>query len=221
MIIKSLYNTLNHTISNNNENFKQINSSIISFDASIKNLTESVKSELITNSINLQYEELYSLIILYISNLEYQQNILTNIIDFTLLGKLHYFLVSPEQMTNIIDSISKNIPKHVTLPISLSKSNLISLYKIIKLSAIVINNEIIFEINIPLVNIQTFKIYKLTTIPVKQKNDVYLHTMLRKNLIIIDNKQEYYIALVHTNFSTNALTYRKNNTYVTQNQFST
>lgn len=134
---------------------------------------------------------MFSTTILSITQLQYQLHIITDIIQETRHGKLHPYLIPPDQLENEIRKLSNYIPNQLILPISLKKIDYNLLYQLCKLSAVVLNNIIIFEIKIPLLEINHFEIFKIIPLP-KFIKDTYIVPSIDSEFILLDKSEDKY-----------------------------
>lgn len=192
-ILKSNMELLNHTVYIAKENFEKISETFDCFRNTVANLTEYTKIQLkVTESLN----ELITLAMLHAKKIEYQQDKLLSILLYAEQGKLHPYLISPKQLQQQILQISQVIPRNLFL-----SSRLHSFYQISNFNAILTqNNILVFQIKIPLLKINNFKVYKLIPIPIKQKDNTFTIYDIHNELIIIDS-----LADQHTLFQVETL----------------
>lgn len=179
-------------IKNENEIDVRNQNSFSELDKQIQHL----KNQVNENSDNFdkiqKFESVFHMTILCITSLEYEQNILTNILDSAMRGQVHYLLVNPNQMKQIISNIMET--KHFALPLPTNHVDIVSFYKHLEVSVCFSNGSLLFEVNLPLINIKSQKLIKLTPIPIKTRNNEYIYIHINKNILIMDNdKQQYSI----------------------------
>lgn len=187
-ILKSSMEMLNHTVYITKENFEKISETFDSLRNTVSNITEYTSIQLrVTDSLN----ELITLAMLHAKKIEYQQDKLLNILLYAEQGKLHPYLISPKQLQQQISQISQVIPRNLFLT-----SRLHSFYQISNFNAILTkNNILVFQIKVPLLKINNYKVYKLIPIPIKQIDNTFSIYDIHNELIIIDSQADQYAIL--------------------------
>lgn len=182
-IVKEIISRENQTFNNNQNKFEEL-----------YNRVQSINTQLNRNvdryEISQQFETVFQMAMLSISNLEYEQNILSNILDSAIRGRVHYMLLPPNCLKKIIAQITET--KHLELPLPARNVNVLSFYKHLELSVVLFNDTLIFEIKIPLINLQAQNLIKLTTLPIQTENGKYAYINLDKNILVISNVKQQY-----------------------------
>lgn len=103
-------------------------------------------------------------------------NDVLNSITFARLKIIHTSIINPQDLVNSLQEISQNLQRN-NLPLPINLSKVAQYLDIIELKAFQVNSELIFVLNIPLVDPQTYSVYKLYPIPILD-NRTGLHHIL-------------------------------------------
>lgn len=182
-ILTDLINTGNEIDVRNQNSLKEL-------DKQIQDLNNQINQNYYRLDKIQQFESIFQMAILCITGLEDEQNVLTSILDSAMRGQVHYLLIRPNQMKQIISNIMET--KHFALPLPTNHVDIISFYNHLEVSVCFSNGSLLFEVNMPLINIKSQKLVKLTTIPTKTKNNEYIYIHINKNILIIDNDKQRY-----------------------------
>lgn len=121
---------------------------------------------------------------------EVQQSLFEALTD-TRHGKFNLFIIKPEQMQEQLSIIRNNIPSGIVPP----DADNLEIYSLMKTSAKVTKNHIIFEISIPLMNREPFQIFRIYPLPTRHENEfVYIEPTTKYLLVDVPDAAHYYPA---------------------------
>lgn len=164
-IVKSTISSFNSTISKLNQNEIKLNSQI--------NKLNEVLSQVTDNNNNLVYlGKLNNFVNIIEGSLLTTSNFLDSIINSILFAKvniLHPSVLSPMNLFKELSKRSNSLNKRLDFPVPLSIENIHTLVDVSNLISYFYNNRIVFVIQIPLVSLNKFDVYK--TIPLPTPHD--------------------------------------------------
>lgn len=103
-------------------------------------------------------------------------NDILNSITFARLKIIHTSIISPQDLVNSLQEISQNLQRN-NLPLQIKLSKVAQYLDIIELKAFQINSELIFVLDIPLVDPQKYSVYKLYPIPILDNRTGLYHIL--------------------------------------------
>lgn len=116
-------------------------------------------------------------------------------ITFARLKTLHPSIIQPSELVNQLRKISQKLQRS-HLPLLPDYSNIASYFDIIELKAFQTYGEIVFVLNIPIVEPYNFKIYHLYSIPIKDNRTRIFHLILpTSKYIALSDDNTLYVQL--------------------------
>ncbi len=143
---------------------------------------------------------------LMVQNLkDFQDNLWSMLVDMH-QGHINPHLFTPDQFAKQLAKINNNLPTGTKIPEN-PQDDLRSLYKLLKGKTRVSENQIIFEIILPLVSASEFELFKIIPVPTKYKlhrvaiipESDYMIITLEKDKFYQLNENEYNSCLVTIN----------------------
>ncbi|CAK1587342.1 unnamed protein product [Parnassius mnemosyne] len=127
-------------------------------------------------------------------NLKSIQNMMTDAITDIYHGRFDVHLISPTQLRNELNTISGQIPKDLTLPISNIQSDFQKIYQFLQVKTKMTNKYLIFEIRLPLVSRDNYNLYRVIPIPHKRTNN-FVNIKPIADYIAINLEKDIYIPM--------------------------
>lgn len=175
------FNELAHNISQNRETLR---SRILEIEGSIKNMEQHqldsynyFKTHMMLFQITTIYQTIYTIF----DKIEIA-------ISFSKLNTLHNSIVKPNELLSELKDV-QNYLSDVKLPFEPSLENILSFENVINIKSYSKNHEIIFILEIPLVELNTYQYYQLYPFPIKNNNSFQM--ILPKNDYIAINEHNF------------------------------
>lgn len=146
------------------------------------------------------FDELATILTLTLEKTILRQNELFSILYDAKNGHVNEHVIFSVDFLNLMKEIQKKLPNNLELPINFNFGNIPLLNNIVKINAMYLKNNLIFEMCIPLIS-RTLKLYELSSLPAR----------LDKNLYFYVKPETKYVA---TNEGNNAFV------FVTQNELN-
>lgn len=156
------------------------------------------------NAINeTEYE---SRIFVQLSNMVQYANAIVNLVSikqqqiidslsFTKIDTIFPLIFPEEQLIKQLKEIQLKLPKDLSIPINFEKElDKEGFYKIINMKFRKISHKIIYEVTIPLVNDNEFKLYEAIPIPIKLGNETHI-TVIENQYLAINHERSSYTNL--------------------------
>ncbi|KAF9803267.1 hypothetical protein SFRURICE_007113 [Spodoptera frugiperda] len=109
-------------------------------------------------------------------------------------GKFNTHLLTPNQLRNELQFISGQLTKDVTLPLDNIQSDLRSVYSMLRVKARVMSDYVIFEITFPLSSRDSYKIYRIRSVP-HQIDSNMLNVLPITEYVAINLKKDSYVTI--------------------------
>lgn len=186
-------------ISNFNATINELNKNQFLLDEAIEKLSLSVKNiSVVTNSISFRtnLDEIINVLQGNLLTLSFKIEDLVNSVLFSKTNTLHPSIVTPKQLYVDLVSNVKNLPRFKDFPVELNLDNINILMNLAEIVSYVVDNNLVFVVKIPLVNIEAYNLYKVIPIPVphnpKSPNSFALVTATKPFIGISENKKLYF-----------------------------
>lgn len=128
---------------------------------------------------------------------------MTNSITFARIGMLHSSIITPADLTNSLQEISKSLVRN-NLRLPTFSSNITDYLDIIEPEAYQSNSKLIFALKIPLVEPEIYTAYHLYPIPVLDKRTGLFHILpTTQKHIARDDDSLLYVSPQHLDEYTN------------------
>ncbi|XP_049825049.1 uncharacterized protein LOC126265985 [Aethina tumida] len=190
LITTSTIKNFNYTIQKLQIDEETFNNDIKIIDIMISNITDNMNLlEAKIKVFNLCEQLLESFIFI---NGELDDII--NSITFAKINVVHPSVIQPLNLLDELSKINSELRKD-SLPLDNTKENIPKFLNIIKLDTYQSNSKIIFVLNIPTVQLDSFKLYHLFSLPLKDDRTKLFHTILNshKYLITSDFNRQYAV----------------------------
>jgi hypothetical protein len=160
-VAEAEYNLLKRTEASINKQHKVINQHLNSLINATNTINKEVQHAEVMNELALSTIIANNMLV----KLKSIQDTLLDTITDIHHGMFNIHLLSPEQLRNELSIISGQLSQDLSLPISNIQIGMAKIYHLLKVKARVTQQYLIFEIKIPLVNRESFDLYKIITIP--------------------------------------------------------
>ncbi|XP_061390657.1 uncharacterized protein LOC133325995 [Musca vetustissima] len=107
-------------------------------------------------------------------------------------GRISPLLLMPHQLLNELQTIKAHMPPSRTLPIS--EDNLTEFFKLMTCKGSVMKNSVIFEIRLPLVDLQQYDLYNMIPIPMLQSGQ-FISISLPSTILAANAHRDEFISL--------------------------
>jgi hypothetical protein len=116
-------------------------------------------------------------------------------------GILEPRIISPKLILDALLNSMSSFPKDTTSPFPLSKSSINLIYRVCETHVYIERNILGYFITLPLVNRGTFKVYKMTPIPLLLGNNKFAYVHIEDINLCIDQTRQYYFGMSDTEFN--------------------
>lgn len=188
-IVEAEYNVLNRMKTSIDKQHKIFNQYLnqLQNDANVvKNRVQNVE---ITNDFLFSSIAVNSLL----TNLKDIQEMLLDTISEVYYGKFNVHLLKPDQLMEELKIISGKLSKDLTIPTDIIPSELPKLYNLLKVRARMTAEYLIIEIKIPLVNRDSYEIYRIISLPKRVNNNMVTIVPVSDYVAINLQKDSYLI----------------------------
>ncbi|XP_048005788.1 uncharacterized protein LOC125241373 [Leguminivora glycinivorella] len=165
-VVEAEYNMLKRTEEAMNKQHKVINKHLNSLINATNTLQTEVQNAEVMNELALSAIIANNML----SKLKSIQDTLLDTITDIHHGMFNIHLLAPEQLRNELSIISGQLSQDLALPINNIQTGMANIYHLLKVKARVTQRYLMFEIKIPLVNRESFDLYKIITIPQQYQN---------------------------------------------------
>lgn len=194
-LLKNQISVTTSTIKNFNYTIRKLQIDEETFNDDIVKIQESISD--ITDNENyydarFQFIEICEQITESNIIIENELNDIIESITFARLNTLHPSIIQPNELVNELRKISQKLQRS-HLPLLPDLSNVASYFNIISLKAFQTYGEIVFVLDIPIVEPYNFKIFHLYSIPIKDNRTQIFHLILptSKYIALSDDKTLY------------------------------
>lgn len=158
---------------------------IIMQNKQINELSDLIKGNMDIQSANIVFQAISIHLLETITRHENQLEILLNVILDARKNQVHYNLLTPSQMKAQTQLIAESAPNHLTTP------NLDMIYKVLQVIPFITNENIFFQVTIPLISQSHFQLFSIIPVPfLNEKLPVQLNSE-HKHLITSADRQFY------------------------------
>lgn len=167
-LMKDNIHIVKSTINNFNSTIYRLNQNEINLNKQINTMNEILSQTTKINNILYYVSRINSLLNIIESSLLSISNLLDTTLNAILFSKvniLHPSVISPINLYNELSKHSNQINKRLDFPVQLNVNNIHSLIDISQLSSYYYNKKIVFILQVPLVTVDNFIIYKNIPLP--------------------------------------------------------
>lgn len=189
-IIESEFNVIQRMQTTINQQHKTFNQHLNRIDTLTNTLQKQIQENTYTNEFALSSITANGI---YMNLKDIQQMLLNTITDI-FHGIVNIHLIQPEQLAKELHVISGQISKELTLPIDNIQTDLTKIYHLLTVKTRFTEENLIFEIKIPLVGRDMFEIFKLIPIPISIGNKMQ-KVVIVSELLAINIQKDLQIQL--------------------------
>lgn len=163
-VVEAQYNLLKRTENAIDKQYKTINQHFLSIEKASKQQNSELQAASITSEFSIGAIIASNML----QNLRTVQNMLLDTITDIYNGRFNAHLISPEQLKDELSVISSQIPVDLSLPICNIQTDLQEIYHLLRIKSRMMKDYLIFEIRLPLISRETFNIFRVIPVPLKQ-----------------------------------------------------
>lgn len=171
-VTTSVIKNLNATIQKLQVNEEIFNRDIKEIETSILNMTKNIENV----HTKLKFLEICEQLMASYLFIEDNLNDVLNSITFARLKIIHTSIINPQDLVNSLQEISQNLQRN-NLPLPIKLSKVAQYLDIIELKAFQINSELIFVLDIPLIDPQKYSVFQLYPIPILDNRTGLYHIL--------------------------------------------
>lgn len=185
-IIDSTINVLKRDHSEAERKFKEIDNQVNQLINRINHTGED-SYELKINQFFISLSIQLSLIVM---NLQKTQATIIDVLTDIHHGRISPILVTPQQISRELTIIKEHLPTSLRLPTD--QRDLIQIYKTMTAASRIVKNHVIIKINIPLVNVERFDLFKMIPIPAVTNGTLIAIQPCSVYIALNSHKDHYY-----------------------------
>lgn len=208
-LVRSSINIIQDKFLNNDKNIQALTYNLNKIEDDVSRICNYTNLNHVELKIFEELQEILTAIILESRLLQDEQNRLLDILLYSSQGKLHPYLINPNQLESVLKDIEKKLPQHLTVPSSNGIIEKHIIYEISTFDASILDNSIIFKINIPLTLEHKYDLTHLISLPIIIR-DQNIHIRLEYEYIAISDNFLTYTLLNKEDIDT---CFNKNNIY--------
>lgn len=190
-VMKEQLSILQTSIQKFNDNTKILSKNQFSLNSKIEQLEKYINSTYIKNVEANNCLFLQTIISQYTSSLQIIYDLLEKIeiaITFAKLNTLHNSILEPKDLLTEIIFINKHLNKN-GFPFEPTLENIILFEKVIQIKSYTKGNQIVFLLEIPVVETESFHYYHLYSLPIRNQNS--FQTIIPNSKFLIKNEHSY------------------------------
>ena len=194
-LIKEQCNVVEATIRNFNGSIQDLHVNQRMLEENTKKLERYLNVNLqVTNVLNQRsdMEDHFLLMSMLISEYQNSMSQLVNAILFAQKGLLHPAIISPLRFIKELQGVSQHLPGDLQFPVSLNSEDAYQLLKLVNIDVVFVGTNLIYVIEVPLVQSYRFNIFRIVPLPVKQNNNTYLFILPTTEYLGIDEYKQHY-----------------------------
>lgn len=214
-LFRSTIDLLHNSIESHNQNIVNISKNFDKVRIHIYNITSLLENQTSNLRTIENFSENLLSLQLFTQQLSSDQKRILEILLYATQNKLHPYLINPIHLKEKLEIISQHLPKYLTIPSEKNEPDLNTIYQLSSFKTHLINKKLVFEIKIPLTQVEIFKIHKLTTLPIKYINQ-FLFFQIDHNILAISENNYNYIVTDQTELNN---CHVKENTYFCNQKF--
>lgn len=186
---------LNHSQQLNANKFKLLESQLKYLSNDLSNLSYVLNQHNTRVNFHQNLEESVLMFELVVNQFSTYQSNLIDVLVNAHRGVIHPYLLSPSKLIAELKNIQMLLPRDLTFPVPLIRSMCHELYKLLRLTLCRNGNNIIFIVRIPLVIREYFDLIKMTSVPVRIKENNFAFLLPHNSYIIIDSsRHKFFLA---------------------------
>lgn len=185
-LLRSSIHIIQEKFKNNDKNANTLKTNLDKIQEDLSKITNYTELNNLEQNIFENLQETVTAVILETRLFQDEQKRLFDILLYSSQGKLHPYLISPNQLDSLLKEIETKLPQHLSLPKNNGNFETHTIYEISTFNAIVLENKIIFQIKIPLTLEHKYKITHLISLPIRIKNKT-LHVNIDYEYIAISD----------------------------------
>lgn len=209
-LINSVLNQIRNNTAFNNDVLKNI---IIR----LNDMSKQVAVYYRMHNIKYYLSEIMDQIFILINHFSIKQKLFLNALTTGQGNSNNPFIFPPKLFYNELNKIRDAIrSKRLLLPIELTESNLASFYQLSTVESCILNHNLFISFKLPLIDDNTYYLYKFTSMPYKMDRDIFAYIEPRYEFLALDTHKEKYFPVKRNNIE-NCIASKKNSFLCKQN----
>lgn len=136
---------------------------------------------------------------LLLNNLKTVQELLFNTLTDIYKGRIDIHLLTPANLINQLEIISGQLPRTLTLPVDNIRKEIKDVYKLLYVRGRITDGFFLFEVHIPLLCDDTFKLYRNIPLPIQTQADNAKWVETSAEYIAINFRKNTYLSMTQRN----------------------
>jgi hypothetical protein len=190
-IVKTTIINFNQTLHKLNINEKLFNRNTELYNTFIQNMTIRINRHEDLIFIEEHIQTLHILVI----DLHQEYDSLINAIMFAQRNQIHPSIIDPDTFIVELTKTLPHLPGSNYYPVSLTKENANILLTLVKLSVYFYKDKLTYNIKIPLINHETFNLYRMLPLPISLEPKNYFFIQPNTKYLIISENKNHYVYL--------------------------
>jgi hypothetical protein len=191
--VQSTLSDINKTMSQIQVNEKNLHDSLKKVAAQITYQRKEINQLIVAERLSVYYNSFSTFITIYQSEIED----LIHSVFAAKVGQLHpSIIITPSKLSKELNSVVPYLPPGNKFCSSLSTNNIHRLLHVVDMHVYYDRGNLVYIIEIPLVALDSYRLYHLIPLPSKQNDNVLsLYIEPSHEFLLIDDAKQHYLAL--------------------------
>jgi hypothetical protein len=191
-IVQSTLSDINKTMSQIQVNEKNLHKSFKKVAAQMTYQRKEINQLIVAERLSVYYNSFSTLLTIYQSEIED----LIQSVFAAKVGQLHPSIITPSRLSKKLNSVVPYLPPGTKFCSSLSTNNIHRLLNVVDMHVYYDRGNLVYIIKIPLVALDSYRLYHLIPLPSKQSDNVLsLYIEPSHEFLLIDDAKQHYLSL--------------------------